>query len=175
MGADASRLFAAILWIAVTWCGACQPNSSAINRNSGQSTAPSFPPTRSPTVSDLDQDLWQQFRRYWDGEGPAKKSSLFADFTSRLLGVSKREKRPIDEFTIFLVLGPPDYWSSYNDGKNVNYIYIFDERLNSGDVQEIIGIKFKSGFVELWGYNKASSIDFEKFAKYPANPVVDKD
>ncbi len=117
-----------------------------------------------PAITPIDQYALTDLEAYIKQEGPEKRGDAFGKFVLRLDTIRRGEERRIDCFTLFLLLGPPDYQISYGDHSLL--VYMFD-RFGKKDWSVFIYLD-SSNYVTKIGNNGTEVNDLRGLAKYPA-------
>jgi len=99
-------------------------------------------------------------------EDAQNRGGRFAYLAQSLVEAARKEGRPLDEFTVFLLLGPPDYWTSTDVG--TGYAYLID-RFGKKDWTLFV-IMDSQRFVTNIGYNATRANDLSGWKKYVAPP-----
>lgn len=141
-----AKVFLGLLMISLFACQHAESGTPAI-----QNSAITIPLQQISLLS-----LREKYLKY---EGPDNKGPYFRTLAMNIMFLEKN----IDEFGVFLLLGPPDYWRT--EGKCTELVYFSSNRAKD---DEVLFITLNSEHtVETIGMNLATAFDRSGWNKFP--------
>jgi hypothetical protein len=158
-------LYFSVLWSSLLLLGCCVKKEPANPTEDIEVTTPHALEASLGDFSATEKSELSALRDKAASEGN-KRGEAFCQLVLYLDRIRRMKSISFDRFSIFVLLGAPDYWKS--NGRESEWVYLYD-RFATKDW--VIFVGFDSlGVVNVVAYNAASVTDLGRLPRYSQSP-----